>query len=300
MMGVFNIWRNLSNNTKGLVCYLIAMFVTVVLNIFVKCAIVKFNLPTTEVLCCRQTIIVFFLLPLMIKRKFNFFDKEAFKPNVFRNVIFSLGTFALYIGMSKVPLNDATAITFLTPIIGSILAVRLLGERASKSIWIALVLSIIGVFIIKKPGFNDEDILLGYGALLLAVLARGYVVVLNKRLASKFDTMTMLFYTHTVMLFMSLLSAGQFVKIPFDAIKYIFGASVLFFIEYFLIFKAYKYCSAITLQPFDFSRLLFMMIMSDLLLNEKVTGNQVLGGLVILSGYAIIIAYKKISAKTKK
>ena len=286
---------HLSNTNKGLICYLCAMFVCVVLNIFVKTAIVKFNLPTVEVLCCRQIIIVLFLLPLMIKRKFNFFDKEAFKPNVFRNIIFSFGTFALYAGMSKVPLNDATAITFLTPVIGSILAVKLLGETASKSIWIALVLSIIGVWIIKKPGFDDEDILLGYGALLFAVSVRGYVVVLNKRLTSKFDTMTILFYTHIVMLVSSLLFVCQFKAIPIEAIKYIAGAGLLFFIEYLLIFKAYKFCNAITLQPFDFTRLLFMMIMSDLLLNEHIVGSQIIGGLVILSGYAVILIHKRFS-----
>ena len=91
-------------------------------------------------------------------------------------------------------------------------------------------------------------------------------------------------------------------QILFDAhftrpslIKYIAGASALFFIEYFLIFKAYKFCNAITLQPFDFTRLLFMMIMSDLLLNEHIVGSQIIGGLVILSGYAVILIHKRFS-----
>ena len=283
----------LSQNIIGIALYCGAMFFTVLLNIFVKTAIKNFNLPTIEVLCCRQTMIVLFLIPLMIKRKFNFFDKISFKPNVIRNVLFSITTFALYIGMSRVPLNDATAMTFLTPIIGSVLAVKLLGEKASKMIWIALTLSIIGVLIIKKPTFEDEDIMLGYGALLFAVIIRGYIVILNKRLASKFDTMTMLFYTHIVMLLMSLLFIPQFVKIPIDAFKYIAGAGMLFFIEYYLIFKAYKYCNAITLQPFDFSRLIIMMIMSDLLLNEAVQLNQIIGGLVIISGYGFMLLEKR-------
>lgn len=282
-----------SNSTKGAIIYLSAMFVTVMLNIFVKSAIVKFNLPTTEVLCCRQAIIVFFLIPLMIKRKFNFFDKTSFKPNVFRNLLFSVSTFVMYFGMARVPLNDATAITFLIPIIGSVLAVKMLGEKASKAIWLALFLSIIGVFVVKKPGFEDEDILLGYVALIFTVIIRGYVVVLNKRLASKFDTMTMLFYTHIVMLLMGLLFMPKFISIPPEAVKYIAGSGILFFLEYYLIFKAYKLCNAITLQPLDFSRLLYMMIMSSLLLNEHVEKNQVIGGLIIVSSYAIMLFQKK-------
>ncbi len=284
---------NISNSAKGTLIYLSAMFVTVMLNIFVKSAIVKFHLPTIEVLCCRQAIIVIFLMPLMIKRKFNFFDKKAFKPNVFRNLLFSISTFLLYCGMSRVPLNDATAITFLIPIIGSILAVKMLGEKASKSIWFALILSIIGVFVIKKPCFNDEDIMFGYVALILTVFIRSYVVVLNKRLASQFDTMTMLFYTHIVMLIMGLLFFPYFITIPLESVKYIAGSGILFFIEYYLIFKAYKLCNAITLQPFDFSRLLYMMVMSSLLLGEEVQKNQIIGGLIIISGYSIMLLQKK-------
>ena len=284
----------MSNTVKGSILYLSAMFVTVTLNIFVKSAIVKFNLPTIEVLCCRQAIIVLFLLPLMIKRKFNFFNKDSFKPNVFRNLLFSASTFAMYCGMARVPLNDATAIMFLAPIIGSILATKLLHEKTSKTIWIVLVLSMIGVLVVKTPSFNDsENILLGYCALMIAVIIRGYVVILNKKLAEKFDTMTMLFYTHIMMLLTSLLFTPQFVAIPLESMKYIAGASLLFFIEYYLIFKAYKLCKVTTLQPLDFSRLLYMMIMSSLLLGETTNCNQIAGGLIIVSSYTIMLLNKK-------
>ena len=283
----------ISTNVIGISLYLMAMFVTVILNIFVKTAIKKFDLPTIEVLCCRQFIIVLFLIPIMIKHKFNFFNKQSCKPNVIRNILFSITTITLYIGISRVPLNDATAITFITPILGSVLAIKLLGEKASRMIWVALILSIIGVLIIQRPGFKDEDIVLGYGALLFTVIVRSYIVILNKRLASKFDTMTMLFYTHIVMLLITALFFMQFVPIPLCALKYIGSAGFLFFVEYYFIFKAYKYCNAITLQPFDFSRLLMMIVMSDLLLNEATNKYQIIGGLVILTGYGLIVAEKR-------
>ena len=279
----------LSDRSLGMLIYLSAMLVTVALNIFVKSAIVKYKLPTWEVLCVRQSIIVMCLIPLMIKRKFNFFDKTSFKPNVFRNTLFAFTTFALYTGMSKVPLNDATAITFLTPILGSILAVKLLKEPSSKAIWISLALAIIGVFIIQKPGFKDPDVVIGYGALMISVIGRSYIVVLNKRLTAKFDTMTMLFYTHIMMLVISACFFYQFKAFPLDALKYIAGSAFFFFIEYYLIFKAYKHCEAIRLQPLDFSRLLFMMFFSSILLDEHVKSEQIVGGVIILCGYIFII-----------
>ena len=280
-------------SNKGVLFYLLAMLTTVLLNIFVKSAIVKFKLPTTEVLCLRQAIIVVCLLPVMIKLKFNFFDKTSLKPNLIRNILFSFSTLLLYLGMSKVPLNDATAITFLTPIIGSFLAVTLLKEKTSKTIWIALLLAVIGVLVVKKPSFQDKDFILGYGPLFLCVIIRGYIVILNKRLAGKFSTMTLLFYTHIIMLLFSLCFVKQFIAVPVEALKYIVGAAFLFFVEYFLIFKAYKISNASTLQPLEFSRLIFMMILSSLLLDENITTNQVIGGSIIIGGYLVMIFAKK-------
>ena len=283
----------LSKSSVGVLLYLAAMLVTVLLNIFVKKAITQFKLPTWEVLCIRQMFIVIGLLPLMVKNKFNFFDKAAFKPNVFRNILFAFSTFLLYTGMARVPLNDATAITFLTPILGSILAVKLLQEKPSKTLWIALVLSVIGVVVVKKPGFNNPELLIGYSALLVTTVIRGYIVVLNKRLSNQFDTMTMLFYTHIVMFLVALCFCKQFVPVPFEAFKYLAGAGLLFFVEYYLIFKAYKHCTASNLQPLEFTRLIYMMIFSALLMGEMVNINQIVGGVIILSGFGVMLFGKR-------
>lgn len=282
---------NFNKKTLGVLFYLIGMFLCVMLNTTMKRTINVFNLPTYEILCIRQLAIVVFLIPLMIKHKFNFFNKKALKPNLYRNVLFSLSLGLLYVGISRVPLNDSTAISFLTPIIGSLLAVKLLGEKASKAIWVALVLSIIGMLIIKKPEFNDKHLLVGYGALLVAVVVRGYIVVLNKKLTSKFDTMTILFYNNIILFLVSCCFFYQFKPIGFVELKWILLIGFMFFAEYWFIFKAYKYTSAVILQPLDFSRLIFMMFVSGLMMGETTTINQVIGGLVIFSGYVVMLVF---------
>jgi len=288
----------LSNKNKGIILYTLGMLVTVLLNIFVKKTIVVFKLPTIEVLCIRQFILVLCLIPFMIKMKFNFFDKKTLKPNLIRNILFSIGTFLLYQGMSTVPLNEATAITFLTPIIASFLSIKLLKEKSSKSLWISLILSVIGMLIIKTPSLSEnKEILYGYGFLLFAVVIRGYVNVLNRKLAKKFDTYILLFYTHIIMFLTSLFFFPQFVKFPPEAIKYIFITCVLFFIEYYLLFKAYKNCNASSLQPFEFTKLIFMMIFSNIFLGELTTINQIIGGIIILSGYVFVFLNKKNKSK---
>ena len=282
-----------SNKNKGVLLYTFGMLITVLLNIVIKFITTEYKIPTIEVLFVRQCFLVLFLTPLMVKRKFNFFNKRSLKPNLIRNILFSIGTFLLYSGMAIVPLNDATAITFLTPIIGTILSIKILGEKCSKSIFIAVLLALIGMFIVKRPTFDNKNLFYGYCFLFVCVFIRGYVVVLNKKLTNQFDIFTLLFYTHIIMLLCSFLYFPFFVKFDILALKYIFIACVLFFLEYFILFKAYKYCQATTLQPFEFSKLIFMMFFSSLFLNEPTTLNQIVGGIVIVSGYFFIILKKK-------
>ena len=295
--------KSLNKTSLGILLYLCGMVFTVLLNVFLKKAIKVYSIPTWETLFIRQSIIVIFLLPLIIKSKFKFFKKEQWKPNVFRNLLFTFSTFLLYFGLSQVPVNEATSITFLVPIIGSILAIKFLGEKSSKSIWIALILSVCGVCVIKQPGFDNNSANIGYIALLLCALIRGYIVILNKKLATKFDTNTILYYTHIVMLFISfffvLLSyyQGTFVIPCMTAILYISFASLLFFLEYWFIFKAYKLCKVVVLQPIEFSRIIMAMILGYLILDEAISMRQCVGAGIIIAGFCVMLFGKNIISK---
>lgn len=55
-------------------------------------------------------------------------------------------------GLLFIPLAEATAVNFLTPLIVTALSVPLLGERVSRGQWIAVIAGFIGVLIIVHPG----------------------------------------------------------------------------------------------------------------------------------------------------
>ncbi len=292
--------RELSRTSFGILLYLVGILNCVLTNIFTTITITKFKLPIWEVLCCRQIVIVTCLMPFIIKTKFNFFDKTAFKSNLVRNVLFSFAVFLLYNGISKIPFNEASVIMFITPIIGSILSVKLLKETATKSVKISLLLSILGVLIVKQPCFDNHGLLIGYISLFASVVIRGYIVVLNKQLAEKFNTTTMLFYTNIIMLAICSCFFYQFEAINTEIVKYILLIATLFFFEYFFIYRAYKYCKAITLQSLEFSSLLFTMAFSSLIVGENIKTNQIIGGFVVASGYFLILFEKHRSLKGKK
>ena len=93
---------------------------------------------------------------------------------------------------------------------------------------------------------------------------------------------------------------GTFVVPCMTAILYISFASLLFFLEYWFIFKAYKLCKVVVLQPLEFSRIIMAMILGYLLLNETVSMRQFVGAGIIIAGFCVMLFGKNISAKKNK
>ena len=69
-----------------------------------------------------------------------------------RGLVLTLATFVFFKALSLMPLAEASAIAFLSPVLVTVLAVPLLGERANTATWIALALGFLGTLLIIRPG----------------------------------------------------------------------------------------------------------------------------------------------------
>jgi drug/metabolite transporter (DMT)-like permease len=68
-----------------------------------------------------------------------------------RGAAVSLATICFFIGVMAMPLADATAIQFTSPIITALLAPFVLGERTGRATWVATLLAFAGVLIVLRP-----------------------------------------------------------------------------------------------------------------------------------------------------
>ncbi len=78
------------------------------------------------------------------------------KPNlpihVGRSVFGWMGVTAMFAAVAFIPLSDATAISFLNPVFGMLLAIPFLGERVGKWRWLAAAMALTGALILLRPG----------------------------------------------------------------------------------------------------------------------------------------------------
>jgi drug/metabolite transporter (DMT)-like permease len=63
----------------------------------------------------------------------------------------SVATICFFLGVMAMPLADATAIQFTSPMITFILSALLLGEKAPRAVWGATALAFLGVLVVLRP-----------------------------------------------------------------------------------------------------------------------------------------------------
>ena len=277
--------------------FLFAMFLSVCNSVFVKKTMVQYQLPSWEVIFIRELAICIMLLPFMVRFKFNFFNKKTLKPNAIRNVLYAISTYLLYTLLTKMSVNDVTSFQFFTPVVASIFAMIFLKERGSKIIWLSLLVCVCGGFVIKQPDFNNSSSIYTYILLCLFIGMRSFITILNKKLSMMFSISTIVFYTHIIMFLFSACFAWQFIKPHPTAIVILAFAGLIYCIEYILVYKAYTFCSVLVIQPCEFSKFVYSIILSSLVLGETTTINQIVGAIIIMIGFFISIFDKRQFAK---
>ncbi|MNZ26864.1 Riboflavin transporter [compost metagenome] len=198
-----------------------------------------------------------------------------------------LGTSFFFVtGLQYIPLAEATAVNFLTPLLVTALSVPLLGERVSLGQWLAVSLGFVGVLIIVHPGGElfTPAILLPFGSALCFCFYQ-----LLTRKVSEFDSAT------TSNFFAGLLNTVLVsVLVPFfwewptpmHALLMLALGTCGMCAHLFLT-QAFRQAAPALLAPFSYCQIIFAGLLGFLVFGHVPEHSTLLGILVIcLSGIA--------------
>jgi drug/metabolite transporter (DMT)-like permease len=108
-----------------------------------------------------------------------------------RGVGVSVATICFFLGVMAIPLADATAIQFTSPMFTFILSALLLGEKAPKAVWGATILAFAGVLVVLRPN------VLALGAVALypvgAAVGMACLMICNRKAAGAASPIAMQF-----------------------------------------------------------------------------------------------------------
>lgn len=160
-----------------------------------------------------------------------------------------------YWSLRFIPLADATAVSFVGPIITTALSPWLLGEQVGIRRWTAVIVGFAGVMLILRPDLGGER--LGYLIALGAGISAGLFYVMNRKLADTTPALVAVTYSAVIGLFIATLVL-PFAWVPIRlADGWIIGGFVVFsLIGQSLLVMSFNHGAASIIAPFIYGNIL--------------------------------------------
>lgn len=191
-------------------------------------------------------------------------------------------------GISYIPLAEATAVIFLTPLLVTI-ASALLGEQVSRAQWLAVGCGLIGVMIIVRPGgaLFTPAILLPLGAALSFTVYQ----LITRRLSATDHPVTSNFITSLVgSLVMSVLVFFNWQTPTLHDALMMAGLGAMAMSGHLLLTNAFRFASAAALAPFTYSQIIFAGVVGLFAFGHTPDIGAIFGmSIIIASG--LVMAY---------
>lgn len=271
-----------SDKSKAIIYVIFASFWFSVLTMVVKH--VSEEMHPFEIIFIRSIFCVLWLLPWAYKYGFKKLKPTRIKMYIFRAFLGISGmVIFFYVISSSLSLSYITSLTYLVPLITTVLATIFLKEKVTLYTWIGLFIGLTGTMMIIKPGFEPVT-LLSITPVFLAFLW-SVVNIVIKKLTETDAPNTIIFITTTMILPVSAILSMYVWKNPsIHDILFIILLSFASNKSYYYIGKAYSISDINTVLPFDFSRIVFISIFSFILFNEEIDIWSFIGSAIIIAG----------------
>lgn len=240
----------------------------------------------------RALLSVPFFLPWLISAGMGGMKTTRGPRLVLRALCMTISFTCMFFAAALMPMADATAISFTTPMFTGLFAVLLLREHITRWQWLGLVFGAIGVVLILKPGAGvfDPAAILPIGS----AAAFGAVIVLGRSLVATDTSEAMAFNLTLWSVPMTLVPALFFWQWPrdFDQWMWLLALGGLAGMNQYCVARAVRSGPAALSMPFDFVRLPFVTLAGFIFFNELPAWTTWAGAAIIVAG-AIFVTYRE-------
>ncbi len=208
-----------------------------------------------------------FMLPWFWRAGFGALKTERLAMHGFRSIIGLTAMLFWFSAIAMMPIAEATALSFTTPLFATIGAALFLGETVRARRWGATAAGFIGALVIVRP--TGIDIGLASTLALVASACMAVAILSVKSLSRTDNPNTIVLFMGLLMTPMSLVPALYYWTAP-EAVDYLWFLAVglLATIGQISVARAYLSSDVSAVMPFDFSRLVFAAALGYLFFAE--------------------------------
>ncbi|WP_425092888.1 DMT family transporter [Tropicimonas sp. S265A] len=198
------------------------------------------------------------------------------------------GVSAFY-AFATLPLAQVYAILFASPLLITVLSIPILGEKVRVRRWIAVLVGLIGVLVVLRPG--QTELSLGHIAALVAACSGALASVIVRKIGREERSVVLLLYPMMAN-FVLMGAALPFVYRPMPlehlgAVGLMAGLGVL---AGLVLIKAYRAGEAAIIAPMQYSQIIWASLFGVLLFNESIDRETLIGAAIVIgSGLYIVL-----------
>lgn len=207
-----------------------------------------------------------------------------------RGVLLPLAALMFVSGLSQMPLAETAAITFISPLLVTLLAVMVLKERVDLGQWLAIGFSFAGVLLIVRPGAG----VFGWAALLPmgTALSMAIYQVLTRRIAGLESPYTSIFYPGLVglVLFSVALPSTWTMPLAWWHVALMIVGGVVNAASHLTLIRAFEFAPASRLAPFSYTQIVWATLVAYLVFGDFPDAWSIAGIAVIVASGVYVAA----------
>lgn len=249
--------------------------------------------PVPMLVWCRYTVHLILVLLLLAPRLGLGLARTGQPAGQILRAALLMGSTSCYFGaLSFLPMAEVKAVSFISPLLVTILAVWWLRERVDRSRWLAVVIGFLGVLFIVRPG----SAMLQWPALLAigAALCYSAYQIMTRKFSETENVYTTLFYTALVGSLLMSLAVPFFWKTPelrHAPLLILLGAVAGF--GHLMLIKALELENASFLSPLGYVQLLWVILFGFLAFGDLPDGYSLIGmAIIVASGLYVALGHR--------
>ena len=223
-------------------------------------------------------------------------ERAAWRLHIVRSLFLLVSLVGYFHALTQLPLALAVTISYLAPIFVSVLAIPVLKERPSPSIWAALVLGLCGVTISLLPELRDgldgksNARLLGMLSAAVAAVSFAFVMLLARKQSRSDSVWTILLIQSLLPLLLLIAPAAWSWKplLPSD-IALILLAGALGTLGLLCLTYAFTRLEASRVAPLEYSSFVWAAGLGYLLFGEVPTLTTAASAALIIGGCLLLL-----------
>ncbi len=280
-----------SDNLRGIVLMLLAMATLAVMDAIMK--ELSGAYPSLQIASLRGLASLPFVIAWVYWRERGFGTLFAVRWSwqIGRGVLGIVMLTSFIYAISSMPLSEAYALFFVSPLVITVLSVPLLGETVGPRRWLAVVIGFVGVLVVLRPGVVALD------TASLAVLFCAVIYAINAvtvRILGRTDsTAAMSFWFIAVVgVGAGLLALPNWQPLRLADAGWLLALGVSGALGQMLITAAFRCAPISVVAPFEYSTLLWGVIL-DLALWGKLPAPIVFVGAAVIIGSGLYLIHRE-------